>query len=177
MLALKKFEDTHVLPLVRGIKAKPIRDQAHITMGPGDLAFLMNNAEDPEVTPGNLVWHPLLVMYTDRDGLTDWVFRFTAKLPATAQEPLLTSAEIFGVVKLVHGDGEVLWVDPVTDTVFLSFPMAESNKILSNAWFLFRGAILPMLYERSFTFPEPIEARVFQANVVHKIVAVYKELL
>ena len=99
MERLRDYEDREILPLVQQVGAAPVRDDVPVTMLNGGLVYMMNNADAYQQDPDGLIhWIPLSVLYCDRTGKTDEVFRYEAT--AGRDGCAIVAAEIHGLVRL-----------------------------------------------------------------------------
>lgn len=172
---LRAYEDDVLLPLIHdaGI-LRPVRDRIDFTMQPGSFAFLMNNAKDYDFIDGLVHWSPLSVVYTDRHTTTGTVFSLMATYDLKTETAQFQRAEITDVVVLLRRPMEVIWVDPHAGQVFKRFPLEDADKVLMNAWFLFKGAVLPMLMTLSYRFAPPEEKFAFQRTMIRHITRLYE---
>ncbi len=172
---LRAYEDDVLMPLLKdaGI-TRPVRDRIDFTMQPGLFAFLVNNAENYEFRDGIVHWMPLSVIYTDKYSNTGTVFSMSATFDLKTETARFQRAEITDVVVLLRTDVEVIWVDPYSRRVFQRFPLEEADKVLMNAWLLFRGAVLPMLMTLAYRFVPPDEKFAFQRTMIHHINRLYE---
>lgn len=172
---LRAYEDDVLLPLVHdaGI-LRPVRDRIDFVMQPGSFAFLMNNAKDYQFINGLVHWSPLSVVYTDQSTTTGTVFSLTATYDLKTETAQFQRAEITDVVVLLRKETEVIWVDPHAGQVFKRFPLDDADKVLMNAWFLFKGAVLPMLLTLSYRFAPADEKFAFQRTMIRHITRLYE---
>lgn len=172
---LRAYEDEVLVPMVRdaGI-LRPVRDRLDFSMEPGTFAFLINNAANYVFHDGVVRWDPLSVIYTDKNRTTGTVFAMTADFDLKTETVRFQRAEITNIVILIRTPREVIWVDPHSKRVFQVFPLEESDKILLNSWFLFKGAILPMLMTVSYRFVPPEEQFAFQRTMIRHINRLYE---
>lgn len=172
---LRSFEEQRVLPLLDEMGAEAIRDSKfELTLLPGAIAFLVNNADAYQRHQGQLHWQPLSVVYCDADDRKGEVFALHARFDPTVERGCFVSAEICGVLWLIQEGELVTWRNPIDGKQLLQF-RDEPQKLLRNAWYLFRGAIMPMLYHNTYRFMETEADRYrFQAQMIHQIQAVYR---
>jgi hypothetical protein len=149
---------------------------AQLTLLPGSMAFLVNNADAYEEREGKFFWTPLSVVYCDRNDRKGEVFRFTGCLDGGDGQ--LVEAELVGVVRLVRENQGVVWRNPLNGRLLLRFPGQDADKLLRNGWYIFRGAILPLLYHESYCFVEtPEDQTRLQAQLMRQIHATYQGLV
>lgn len=171
MEMLREFEDRVVVPLVQGIGADAIRDDAPITMLNGGIAFLANNARDYEVLGQRIRWTPLTVVYCDAAGHIGEVFRYEAEATSSAQ---FRAAQIHDIFRLQRTSRGVEWVDVLSGRRWFELPRRRGADVMLNAWHIFRGGILPALYDGSWRFhDDDVERRLFQAAMLGRVVAAY----
>lgn len=171
---LQAFEDEHIVPLVRGAGAEPVRtnDQA-IMLVPGDVVFMMTDAASCRKVGERVEWSPLSVKYCDALGRIGNVMWFDASLRDNAC--VIDAAIIAGVVCLEREGTSVIWRDGLSHRRLLTLPTLVA---LTNLWYLFRGAVLPMLFNGSYRFVStPDDRAAFQANMLHQISTAYRGLL
>lgn len=175
---LHGFERQHVLPLLSDIKAEAIcRNDFELTLLPGSIAFLVNNADAYEIHGGRFYWQALSVLYDDGNRKGE-VFNLHACYDGRADAGYFACAGINGILQLIRKNDRIVWRNPLDGKRLLSFPNDEPDKLLRNAWYVFRGAILPLLYVQSYRFAsKQADAVVFQAQMLRQIATVYKDLL
>lgn len=164
---LRRFEQTVVRPLLTALGAEPIESNSfELTLVPGSIAFLMNNADAYEVDGERLRWKPLTVLYCDARDVKGEVFGFGASVDRRGNG-WLDSAEIHGVARLDRHYDAVVWRDPLTKRRLVTL---QDSRAIINAWHIFRGAVLPMLYQNTYRFlTEPADRATFQAQVLRQI--------
>lgn len=173
---LRLYESEVLVPLVEDAGLKPVRADIDFMMMPGTIIALMNNADDFNHQDDIVFWHPLTVLYTDKNGSSDTVFSLEASFDPKTETVFFQKAVITGVVELVRRDDHVVWIDPLSGVEFQRFPLEAADKVLMNAWYLFRGAVLPMLFNESFRFVSGVEQAVFQRVLIRQIHELYKDV-
>lgn len=171
---LQAFEDLSVLPLLAEIRAEPVRDvNFQLTLTPGSIAFLVNNANAYEVVGDVAYWQPLTVLYCDPDDQKGEVFRFRAVHDRRGAR--LVMAEIANCYQCLACGPDVELRNPINDRKLLRVRTEDPNGLVLNAWYVFRGAILPLLYHDEYRFMQTMPDRVrFQAQMLHQIRAAYQ---
>lgn len=164
---LRAFEQSVIRPLLDALGAEPIESNTfELTLVPGSLAFLMNNADAYEVDGEWLRWKPLTVLYCDARDVKGEVFGFGAAVDRRGSG-WLDSAEIHGIVRLDRYYDSVTWRDPLNGRRLVTL---RDPRAIINAWHIFRGAVLPMLYQNTYRFlTEPADRVMFQAQVLRQI--------
>lgn len=172
---LIEFERSVVRPLVQAIGAEPIEsNEFQLTLVPGSLAFLMNNADAYEVDGGWYRWKPLTVLYCDSRDVKGEVFSFGASVDRRGNG-WLDTAEIHHVVRLHRHYDSVVWRDPLNGRALTT--LSDHHAII-NLWHIFRGAVLPMLYQNTYRFLDTPEDRwMFQAQVMRQVHVAFKDTL
>jgi len=175
--ALRRFETDTIVPLVQQIGAQPIRSRDFcLTLVPGDVAFLMNDAFSYRQIGDRIEWSPLSVMYRDQQDRLGRVFGLEASYQADMQ-PSLEVAEIDGVARIEREGSGVVWRDTVTHRRLLRFRI-PNLPMLTNVWHLFVGGVLPVIFQGGYRFVDrPSEQAAFQANMLHQITVAYRGLL
>jgi|GEM_PF-4891428 len=175
---LQAFEEQRVLPLLHEMKAEAIRDSKfELTLLPGAIAFLVNNADAYQEDGHLLDWQSLSVLYCDSHDRKGEVFRLHARFDRATDRGSFVSAEICGVVRLVQEGEMVAWRNPLDNRRLLQL-RDDAQMLLRNAWYLFRGAVVPMLYHETYRFVDSdADQHRFQAQVIHQIHAIYQEIL
>ncbi len=173
MEVLRNFEDQRLLPLLQEIKVEPVRDDAPVTMLNGGVVFMMNNARSYEQLGDQRVqWIPLSVVYCDGHGRTGEVFRYEAV--ENHGDITIVKAEIGGLLRLERMDRAINWIDPLSGNQFFHLVDFDGTDVMLNAWHLFRGGVLPALYDRSWQFTEnQIDRRLFQIMMFKRIRIAY----
>lgn len=172
---LRLYEDEVLVPLVEDTGLTPVRDDIDFVMQPGMIVVLMNNADSFTYAEDLVRWCPLSVIYSDNKSNTGTVFSLTATFDPKIETTHFQKASISGVVDLVRRDDCVVWVEPNTGRRFKRFPLEAADKILMNAWYLFQGAILPMLFNESYRFvSEDAEKFAFQRVMIRQIHELYE---
>lgn len=175
---LERYENEAILPWLVLLGVEPIRRDVEFVMGPCSVAFMMNNAGSFTRENDAYFWPALTVLYQDDRQRTGSVFTLTARydpLTPGGAQVVLVEAEIHDVMRLVRRPCCVEWVDPIDGQVFRKFPSDDVDRVLHNAWQLFRGGVLPSLCSGDYRFPEPEQRRVFQVAMTHQINALYAE--
>jgi hypothetical protein len=168
------FEQQKVLPLVDQIGATAVRRQDPITLVPGDIVFLANNADGHELQGDCFTWRTLSVMYCDDNDQKGEVFCLSACYDNGRL--YLDAAEINGVMRLSREHDLVVWRNPLDGRRLLTFRGQEPDTPLVNAWYLFRSVILPMLYQRTYRFvPAGADAVLFQERVLRLLRAAWEK--
>ncbi len=172
---LLAYENEVLVPLVKdaGI-LRPVRKEIDFIMRPGTMAFLMNQADNFRYVEEKILWHPLSVVYADRKGTTGTVFSLSASLDVKTETVHFQRAEISGVVVVARNKDDAVWIDPYSGKIFQHFPLDESDKVLMNAWYLFSGAVLPMLFTESYSFVPENERFAFQQTMIRRINQLYQ---
>lgn len=174
---LHLYEEEVLVPLVRDAGLDPVREDSDFVMSPGSVVVLMNNADDYTEREGFVYWYPLTVIYSDIDGKSDTVFSLEASFDPRIETTYFQRASIKDVVDLVRQDDSVVWIDPISGKQFMQFPLEAADKVLMNAWYLFRGAILPMLLSETYRFVPSYERRAFQRLIIRQIHELYEGLV
>lgn len=171
---LQAFEDTEIIPLLDELQAGAIRDsEFKLVLVPGSIAFLVNNSDAYEVVGDTVCWQPLTVLYCDDDDHKGEVFRFAATHDCKGTR--IMAAEITGCCRCVSYNDVVEMRNPLDNRRLLTFRTPDPPGLLLNSWYVFRGAILPMLYYRTYRFVHTAPDRVrFQAQMMHQIRVAYQ---
>ena len=171
---LQAFEDAEIMPLLHELQAGAIREpDFKLVLVPGSIAFLVNNADAYEVVGDTVCWQPLTVLYCDDSDHKGEVFRFTAARDCNGVR--LVMAEISGCCRCVTYGNVVEMRNPIDDRRLLTFRNPDPSGLILNSWYVFRGAILPMLYYRTYQFVHSAPDRVrFQAQMMHQIRVAYQ---
>lgn len=174
MRILREFEDRVIVPLLAEANIEPVRTNVPIMTSPGSITFLMNNANDYEAVEGGGVrWFPLTVLYRDDTGRIDEVFRYEGRSSHDGQQ--IVTTDIAGLLRLeLNERNAVSWRDPLSGRHIVSIANTETRDVMKNAWYIFRGGILPGLYDRSWRFSDdPAERRFRQALMLKRIATSY----
>ena len=171
---LRAFEDAEIMPLLDELHADAVRDaNFELVLLPGSIAFLVNNSDGYEVVGDAVVWQPLTVLYCDDSDHKGEVFRFTARHDSEGTRLVL--AEITGCCRCVTYNDVVEMRNPIDNRRLLTLRADDPTGLILNAWYVFRGAILPMLYYREYQFMRTLPDRVrFQAQLMHQIRVAYQ---
>lgn len=170
---LLAFENETVLPLLTEIKAEPVRVGIP-ELSIGDLAFVMTGV--PYRVEDGVRWKALSVQYRDIEESDDEVFAFDAELVNGAAR--LQRAELAGVFRLTRENGLAVWRNPLDNGRRLfTFRQDDADRILLNAWYLFRAVVLPMLYMQHYRFCyETVDAVRFQELVMGQLHLAFRGL-
>jgi hypothetical protein len=175
--AMRVYEEETFAPLIREAGFEPHYGNQTFTMIPGSTVFLMNGAEDYTYENGLYTWNPLQVLYCDKSGHTDTVYTITASMEPQSQMVQLQRAELTNIAALIRDGGSVIWKDAYSGRVFIRYPDHEADKVLMNSWYLFRGAVLPMLEREMYRFVEDHERLAFQQTMIRHINMLYEGLV
>jgi len=161
------------MPLLAEIQAGAIRGNFQLALTPGGIAFLVNNADAYEIVGDAVCWQPLTVLYCDGNDQKGEVFRFQASRDPNGVQ--LVMAEIAGCSRCIVCDDGVELRNPLTNHKLLRLRVGDPSGLVLNAWYVFRGAILPLLYQGEYQFMQSLPDRVrFQAQMLHQIRAAYQ---
>lgn len=174
---LRAFEDATIIPLLDEMNAGAIRDRDfQLVLTAGSIAFLVNNADAFEVRGGVTYWQPLSVVYCDRNDQKGEVFGFLAMHDGTKGR--LFQAEIHNCCCCVAHKKAVELQNAVTHRRLLRMPTDDPSGLVLNSWYVFRGAILPMLYHNEYTFMDSMPDRVrMQTQLLHQIRGAYQGVI
>lgn len=174
---LKAFEDISIMPLLAEMRAGAIRDaDFQLVLTPGTIAFLVNNADAYEVDGEAVVWQPLTVLYCDGNDRKGEVFRFRAR--RTAKRASIVASDICGCCQCVAAGDVVEMRNPIDGRRLLSMRTDDPAGLVLNSWYVFRGAILPLLYCGEYRFMHTLPDRVrFQAQLMHQIRVAYQGVM
>lgn len=166
----RAFEQQAILPLLGEMSAEPTRHEVELNVG--DIAFCVNHQHGWAIGD-TWFWQPLEVRYRDANDKEDAAFRLRC---CSAPDVHLTQAEIMGVVRLQLDDDGVAWHNPLDGRRLFRFKKDEPHKLLVNAWYLFRGSVLPMLYQQTYRFNQSAtEAVLFQQIVIRQMRAAWEK--
>lgn len=175
---LRMIEQKCLGPFLQEMGAEPICGNDFIlTLLPGTVAFLMNDAESYTEVEGVVAWSPLKVVYCDDQDRNGVVFHVESRYDPAREVAWFQTAEITNVVRLERIEqGKVRWIDPLQNLAMLTLEDA-ADKLMRNAWYLFRGAVLPLCYQQTYRFHEHRTERiVMQANLIHQIRVLYEKM-
>jgi len=174
---LRAYEDEVLVPLVRETGYDPIRDNRDFVMSPGSILFLMNNAADFAFRGDLVYWSPLSVLYADRNHNCGTVYTMEASFNPRREIVQFERTEITGVINIVRYHDHAAWKDPYSGNTFIRFPLEDSDKVLMNSWYLFRGAVFPMLEREVYRFVDESHKFAFQQTMIRHINELYKGTL
>ena len=177
--ALRRFEDESVVPLLAPVCAEAVRDpDRQFVMTPGAIVFLVNNCESYEQQERFCFWPALTVLHQDSAENSGEVFRLRGRYDLQNDTARFESAEMTDVVLLARHDGSVVWCNPLDGRKLIRFDDDDPDKLIRNAWNIFCGGLLPMLYHQTYRFPMTQADRVRQQNqLVHQISKLYREVI
>lgn len=175
---LRAYEDEVLVPLVVAADLEPVRDQQDVALFPRSLAVLVNNAERHRSWCGAIHWSPLTVVYMDEHNRSGDVYRLEAKFLPEIETVQFAVADLCGVLRLERQPDCAAWIDPMTSERLLTYPIDQSDRVLMHSWYLFQGAILPLLKQGSYQFVDGRPQRAaFQRNMIHHMAQVYREVV
>ena len=174
---LRAYEDEVILPLVQSTGIDPIRGNTEFVMTPGSVVFLMNNAEDFSNNDKRIYWQPLTVLYSDQKGRTGTVYEMKASLDRGSDNIRMEFASITGIVDIVRHEDYVAWFDPLSAREFIRYPMRDEDKVFMNSWYLFNGAVLPMIRKEVYRFVNDDQKFAFQQTMIRHISTPYRGLV
>jgi hypothetical protein len=175
---LRAFEDMSVMPLLNELGAGAVRDtDFQLVLTPGSIAFLVNNADAYcEDECGSVVWQPLSVLYCDASDYKGEVFRLRAR--RTPKTVSIVESEICGCCQSVVVGDKVEMCSPFDGRRLLSVRTDDPAGVVLNSWYVFRGAVLPLLYHNEYAFMHVQPDRVrFQAQLLHQIRVAYQGVM
>ncbi len=172
---LRSYERRAIAPLVEAAGYAPIIEDVLLPTFPGTLMFLMNNANDFAFASDLVFWYPLSVLYQDSGGNTGTVYSIKASFNPRNSHCQIERAEIHNVAAFVREEDHVAWEDAYSGSIFIRYPLHEADKVLMNSWYLFRGAVIPMLEREMYQFPQQHEKFAFQQTMIRTIHKLYDE--
>jgi hypothetical protein len=175
---LRAYEDEVLVPLVEGANLEPVRDDRDFTMFPGSIVALVNGSSKPQTRNDVVAWKPLTVIHMDGTGTSGDVYRLEARFRPDIELVEFTVAEICGIFRLERRPDCAAWIDPLTHQKLLTYPADRADRVLMHSWYLFQGAILPLLRRGGYRFVEGQLARAaFQRSMIHHMAQVYREVV
>lgn len=165
----RAFVQETILPLLKEIGAEPAYERPELQRG--DLTFHVNT-RDGWAIGDTWFWRPLVVLYRDHTETEDAAFAFRCR---GTPDVRLTRATVAGVFDLQDDGDGVAWFNPLDGKRLFRFRRDDPHKVLVNAWYLFRSAVLPMLYQRTYRFSrDATEAVVFQQLALRQLRGVWE---
>lgn len=174
---LRAYEDEVLLPLVRDAGLTPIRNNDDYVMTPGTLLCLMNTASTFAYVDDRIWWTPISLIYCDLHKTVGTVFKMEASFDPQLEAVSFERSRIYGVIDIARFGNEAVWRDPYTNNILMRFPQEQADKVLMNSWYLFQGAVLPMLERDMYRFVGEAQKFAFQQTMIRHINNLYEQAM